>query len=521
MSCIILIILFYVNIISADIYTLPILTLHTGVPVIQRVAALYKTNEIPTLISDLNGEGSYINFDMKFTAVGHIPPAGSKIEVSVLQATTLDDLGYYDELEYSTSYCCTQELLNRAINNNIPGCNQQLLNQLIIKPSAQYQQSFFATFNGGSNIATMIPSGATYNVQSTGEHLMITSNCNPALTSDVEVTGTTTWHNTYGYLLGRLYNYLPFYIVLVTYYCVITLIWLLLLIKHRDYVVTVQYYITLLLVWSCIEHGINFLDYNQANIYGVRNIGVVYDAIILTGLRLTASRLLVVCVSLGYGSVRAELSKSTIAKLAVSGIIYCTSEVVLDYMTRESVLNNSNDQRAADQLRALVSIPVLVLNVIFYYWIFTSLQNTIQLLRDNSQYAKLRVYNLFLASLIISLLLSFGFAFWQTWFLATGQLGLHFSLVFLIDDGFFTIIYTLIISAIALLWKPSRDSKSYGYAEIGNDEQLDDYDKLELAEPSVTQRNNNSSYTPSSNNGNGYSTTHQTPQPHFTIDDEL
>src|SRR3979411_423595 len=65
----------------------------------------------------------------------------------------------------------------------------------------------------------------------------------------------------------------------------------------------------------------------------------------------------------------------------------------------------------------------------------------------------------------------------------------HIIQVWLLDGGFSTIMYTLILYAIMLLWRPSREAKSYGYDQLSMSadgvQPIDEFDSLELQDVSV------------------------------------
>lgn len=47
----------------------------------------------------------------------------------------------------------------------------------------------------------------------------------------------------------------------------------------------------------------------------------------------------------------------------------------------------------------------------------------------------------------------------SSYFMATNQLALHWSLLWLLDGGFQLILYTVIFASISWLWRPSSDSR--------------------------------------------------------------
>lgn len=50
--------------------------------------------------------------------------------------------------------------------------------------------------------------------------------------------------------------------------------------------------------------------------------------------------------------------------------------------------------------------------------------------------------------------------------MATNQLALHWSLLWLLDGGFQLLLYSVIFLCMSWLWRPSSDSRRYAYAEL-------------------------------------------------------
>ena len=101
-----------------------------------------------------------------------------------------------------------------------------------------------------------------------------------------------------------------------------------------------------------------------------------------------------------------------------------------------------------------------------------------------------------------------------SYFMATDQLALHWSLLWLLDGGFQLLLYTVIFLCMAWLWRPSSDSRRYAYAELsmpgsGGEMQiggLDDEDEFASGEVELSAHD---THVASNGNGNGSSTQQQ------------
>jgi hypothetical protein len=407
---------------SGDIYRFDSTTLIYSEPEIFRAVAMYSDADAPRLFVDEDGTGSYIKLNMSFTPAtsSYIPPTDSMIDILLYQATDLNDIGYTDSQGNFVAFCCRPDLRDMT-TEAIDGCSDAKQdNQLIVKSTATAAQKYHAVFDGVTNTANLLVS---YPITSTGEHIMIVSQCDMDISSPVSASGISYWHNKSGWLIGKLYGFLTFYSVLLGVYCALASIWLALYIKHREYIVTVQHFITWVLLWCIVEVAIQFVDYSEFNKKGIRNQSLLIFGIVLTSLRLTMSRVLVVSVSLGFGSVRSSLG-NTKYKLLVIGFIYFACETAMELMERQSSVS-----KQMERWRVWVAIPVALLNAIFYVWIFSGLNTTIAVLTQKQQHAKLRVYRKFFGVLVFCLIASVLFVFYEFWYLATLQALVNWDLV--------------------------------------------------------------------------------------------
>lgn len=180
--------------------------------------------------------------------------------------------------------------------------------------------------------------------------------------------------------------------------------------------------------------------------------------------------MLVVAVSLGYGVARPSLGANKL-RIIMLGVIYFGFEASLELVTRYAQTNE-----VAEHWRVILSLPVAVLNAIFYWWIFVALQRTHSELSTGGQAHKLAIYRQFTIVLVVSLVAAVCFAFYQIYFMTTHQFALHWANLWLLDGGFSVILYTVVLITILFLWKPSKDSRRYAYSELPINQNDDDED---------------------------------------------
>lgn len=332
--------------------------------------------------------------------------ADPRIQVLVLRdpELTLKDFGSKSSSDPKfVDYCCTDDLFFKRVE----GCDE--IGTVIVKRNSVHKvmSAYFTKENPLE--ARLQGADAHYDVTHTGEHVLIVANCDARLGAFVStLRGSGVWKNPFGYLPGRLFGFLPFYFSMLVIYVALLVGWAALNLIHRKDIAGIQHCITVTLLLTLVEVVAWFSDYSSFNDTGVRNMGGVIAAVLLTVLRLTVSRMLVVAVSIGFPVVRPSLGFSTKLKIASLGLVYFLCESALEVVTRYSQMNTT-----AEKWRIFLSLPVAVLNAIFYWWIFTALHDLINYLEQQNQVIKLSMYKSFTHMLAGSLVAAVVFAIYQ------------------------------------------------------------------------------------------------------------
>jgi hypothetical protein len=132
----------------------------------------------------------------------------------------------------------------------------------------------------------------------------------------------------------------------------------------------------------------------------------IVAAEVLSCLKRTVSRMLVIIVALGYGIVKPRLGPLK-QKVFGMGLLYfaiATTEALLRINTKNDETNN----------KVLISrIPLAVIDATIYYWIFTGLVATARTLRLRKNIVKLNVYRHFTNTMIFAIVASLLFMIWS------------------------------------------------------------------------------------------------------------
>lgn len=447
--------------VAAELFELASHELPYGTPTLERVVGMYTLADSPATakhVTQNQDRDSFIKIDVKVTTATSNP---GFVEVVIIQANSIEMIGYSkgDELQY----CCDSRLMDMGV----AGCTE--INGLIVKESEDIDvQRYKVEFTADSSKQDL---SVEYAIRRTGEHLLISSNCDSNL-GKVEFEGISEWVNPYGYLPGSSYGFLPFYSAMAIIYLIVCLLWFCLNLCNWREILRVQYFITGVVGMCMLEMTVWYFDYSNLNTTGVRHVGAAVFGILVSCSRRTLSRMLIVSVSLGYGVVKPTLGNNKL-KLLCLGAIYFVAETSLEIVIRYAQTNE-----VGERWRVTLSIPMSITNAIFYWWTFVVLSETKTYLKERNQAVKLALYVRFTRVLVLSVFAAVIFAFYQIWFVSTEQMKTNWSERYLFDGAMEMILFTIILLAIMFLWRPTANNQRYAYSQVASDG-MDDLDGLE------------------------------------------
>jgi len=212
------------------------------------------------------------------------------------------------------------------------------------------------------------------------------------------------------------------------------------------------------------------------NNYGHIHHGPFALGLITTCARRMVSRMLVVAVSLGYGVVKPTLHKNVRSKIIVLGIGY----FIFAFMF-EALIHYNQTEKVEPWMRVILIPPVAIINGIFWWWTFVSLNKTIEQLKIRKQSAKLQLYKSFTLVLVITLIAAITFAIYEMYYVLKELYFAQWEKLWFMEVGFWQILFSSIFIAIMILWRPSEHFKRYAYYNQGTTQDVDneygDYDK--------------------------------------------
>jgi len=303
---------------------------------------------------------------------------------------------------------------------------------------------------------------------------------------EVDVEGQLIFRNPYGYLPARYYGFIPFLGILACIYLVMLLIYGYLALRYRKAMLRMQYGILAVLAMGMIETTTWFLTYVVMNDSGATSCcpwrSDLVFAMFAKNLKQTVSGMLVLAVALGWGVVRASLSRRTTLLVIALGFFYFAFAVKFDLVRMERI---SHATKSGDPTgdgggnSAFWAFPVALCDVLFILTIYFALVETSMELENDHQVAKLEMYHTLTGTLRLWGILWFLFTMFD---LATrvGIIPWPWTLEFLLWS-FWDVLYLCVLLRIAMIWRPTETSDRYAYStQLPTENVLDEFESNEF-----------------------------------------
>ncbi|XP_034531717.1 transmembrane protein 87A-like [Notolabrus celidotus] len=264
-----------------------------------------------------------------------------------------------------------------------------------------------------------------------------------------------------------------FFMVMCIVYVLFGALWLFWCACYWRDLLRIQFWIGAVIILGMLEKAVFYSEYQSIRYKGDYIQGAVIFAELLSALKRSLARILVLIVSLGYGIVRPRLG-TTVHRLAAVGFLY------LIFSSVEGVLRVTGGFYGTVALVANLSLSLIDSCVM--WWIFISLSQTTRLLKLRRNVVKLSLYQHFTNTLIFSVLASIIFIIWTTkvFKLVDCQRGWRDLWV---DDAFWRLLFSTILLVIMVLLRPSANSQRFSHSPLIDE----DDDEEEAKEPMLNE----------------------------------
>jgi Lung seven transmembrane receptor len=337
---------------------------------------------------------------------------------------------YDDKMEGGMSYCCSADTAGRGL------CNEDDIGTLIVN-NAVFQGDHRKVIVPQSTDQKFNLTEAKFDIENSGEYVLVISNCND-FGLEVLAFGNMEWKSANGNLPGDMFGLMLFYGALTVFYFFLVVWYYCGMRVYQDASIPIQKYILGTMLLGLFEVLLRTTDLVIWNDNGLRNNGVMYTgqsflsevflpvlctnlnsllsnfvldhfpAMSLGVLKRGVSRCLGVMVAMGWGVVRDSLGPALV-KIIVLGILYSALTLARDFfiVAAEDVQTISMSTKYYELMDFawILTLLVILINLIFYFWIIFASNSTTEYLRNMNQTSKLKRHLklrcLILTSLII------------------------------------------------------------------------------------------------------------------------
>ncbi|XP_067465914.1 transmembrane protein 87A isoform X2 [Thunnus thynnus] len=287
------------------------------------------------------------------------------------------------------------------------------------------------------------------------------SDANWNLTVDVVMKGD------HGYISITDYPLMIFYMVMCIVYILYAMLWFIWAACYWKDLLRIQFWIAGVIFLGMVEKAVFCAEYENTNAVGAASPGLLIFAELVSALKRTLARLLVIIVSLGYGIVKPRLG-TVMHRVVGLGILYFA------FASIEGILRITGGR---DNGPALITAIVLAVFESCCIWFISfHLAQTIKTLKLRRNPVKLSLYRHFTNTLIFAVIASIIFMAWTTkkFRLAVCQSD---WIELWVEDAFWRFLFSVILLVIMFLWRPSANNQRYAFTPL-----MDDSDDEEIEE---------------------------------------
>ncbi|MED6290195.1 hypothetical protein CHARACLAT_010667 [Characodon lateralis] len=301
-----------------------------------------------------------------------------------------------------------------------------------------------------------------------------------------------------------------FFMVMCIVYVLFGALWLFWCACYWRDLLRIQFWIGAVIILGMLEKAVFYSEYQSIRYKGDYVLGAVIFAELLSALKRSLARILVLIVSLGYGIVKPRLG-TTVHRLVAVGLLY------LLFSSVDGVLRVTGGFYGTVALVANLSLSLIDSFSLISFYIFISLSQTTRLLKLRRNVVKLSLYQHFTNTLVFFVVVSIIFIIWTTKvfrlvdcqrvssFLVLTQIdSVHCvhrrkvnplrlcSVLVLspqswrdlwVDDAFWRLLFSTMLLVIMVLLRPSANSQRFSHSPLIDEDDEED----EAKEPMMNE----------------------------------
>ncbi|XP_036403152.1 transmembrane protein 87A [Megalops cyprinoides] len=300
-----------------------------------------------------------------------------------------------------------------------------------------------------------------------GPYLLVVSIKSTKPEGNWNLTVSVVMKGSHGFISITEWPLMIFYMVMCVVYILYALLWFLWSACYWKDLLRIQFWIAAVIFLGMVEKAVFCAEYENTNTVGSASQGLLIFAELISALKRTLARLLVIIVSLGYGIVKPRLG-TVMHRVVGLGVLYFAFAAI------EGVLRITGVKDS--DLALLANIPLALLDSSLCWWIFVSLAQTIKTLKLRRNPVKLSLYRHFTNTLIFAVIASIVFMVWTTKKFRLADCQSDWMELW-VDDAFWRFLFSVILLVIMFLWRPSANNQRYAFTPL-----IDDSDDEEIEE---------------------------------------
>ncbi|KAG7334321.1 hypothetical protein KOW79_002728 [Hemibagrus wyckioides] len=282
------------------------------------------------------------------------------------------------------------------------------------------------------------------------------------------LTFTVIMKGDHGYISVTEWPLMIFYMVMCIVYILYALLWFIWASCYWKDLLRIQFWIAGVIFLGMIEMAVFCAEYENANAVGSATQGLLIFAELVSALKRTLARLLVIIVSLGYGIVKPRLG-TVMHRVVGLGVLYFAFAAI------EGILRITGGWDSVPSLLTAIVLTVFD-SCIIWFISFQSLAQTIKTLKLRRNPVKLSLYRHFTNTLIFAVIASVIFMIWTTKKFRLADCQADWMELW-VDDAFWRFLFSIILLVIMFLWRPSANNQRYAFTPL-----IDDSDDEEIEE---------------------------------------
>lgn len=283
------------------------------------------------------------------------------------------------------------------------------------------------------------------------------------------VTVDVSMKGDYGYLSAVDWPLLPFYGFMCGVYVIYAFAWLVVsALQWRD-LLRIQFWIGGVILLGLMEKAVFYAEYQSINSTGQSVQGAVLFAEILSCMKRTLARMLVIIVSLGFGIVKPRLGPMLHRVVGVGGLYFILGTI-------EGCLRVLKPKNDPSNQALMAGIPLAVTDSAICWWIFSSLVQTIRTLRLRRNVVKLSLYRHFTNTLIFAVVASVAYMIWSIHSHKLVNCITDWKELW-VDEAYWHLLFSVVLLVIMILWRPTNNNQRYAFTPLldaADDEEGDD-----------------------------------------------